>query len=687
MKGFLCITISLLLSLLFSLLPTIKGCGMSTHSEVADRALFWFQSTDHPEYQEILKENRGWYQPGTFFPDWGYSCGGASDEAESAHWPPFINATAHFLRESLPKPWGPEERGTVAFLFGIMAHSVADDSWHALGVDEGLIEVMRDTEFRGSYSQAHSKADTGGEFVLKFISDRSGKAEPRWLVPSEFLSQAYSSYYQGYQVPPGDMDRCMLLGFAGIWANQLLGDLALPFVQNSPFLVEEYENHFLGGLNDMATWTSSCWGDLVRWIEGEGPARPMCTLMENQWDRFFELSPPSSSSSSSPNPKLEGQEALDFLENLGYRVSMEKQGRHHVFELQRRDGTDPILHHVTQLKELKKKMEETWKAEEAKEEGAKASMAEECAKEADFSNSSLSLVSLVPYSELGYSAAYGDFNNDGIDDLALGAPSYGRAGSPQIGVVYIIYGNPKIKPLGALVQDIELLADRTIVLDAVYAKFGPSLSPSLPLSLLLFPSLLPFSSCLETKKIYICNPGSSLTVVDMNQDGIDDLAISAPTYNGLKLYYDGRVYVYSGSPSGLSEEPFVEIKMDQPNPESDFRGTHPFKYSLIGYSLSSEDIDQDGFKDLVVGSPLMAVEEKGHEKGMVSIFLSSSNHRGLLDIFDAADYQITGKDNYQRFGTFVKGYKTNEGEMMVPLLLFLCFAFFPPSAVLALVSF
>jgi hypothetical protein len=48
----------------------------------------------------------------------------------------------------------------------------------------------------------------------------------------------------------------------------------------------------------------------------------------------------------------------------------------------------------------------------------------------------------VPYSALGRAISVGDFNKDGYDDLAMGAPGTGGPGNPESGAVYIIYGHP-----------------------------------------------------------------------------------------------------------------------------------------------------------------------------------------------------------------------------------------------------
>lgn len=38
-------------------------------------------------------------------------------------------------------------------------------------------------------------------------------------------------------------------------------------VDRSPFLVEEMENYFLGGINDMVGWTQRSWNNVVTMLE------------------------------------------------------------------------------------------------------------------------------------------------------------------------------------------------------------------------------------------------------------------------------------------------------------------------------------------------------------------------------------------------------------------------------------
>ncbi|KAJ8933060.1 hypothetical protein NQ318_023093 [Aromia moschata] len=79
--------------------------------------------------------------------------------------------------------------------------------------------------------------------------------------------------------------------------------------------------------------------------------------------------------------------------------------------------------------------------------------------------------------------------------------------------------------------------------------------------------------------------GFSMTsLVDINKDGYNDVAIGAP-------YEDnhGAVYIYLGSQNGLNDEPSQVIRIQ--------------KLNTLGYSLSGGiDMDNNGYPDLLVGA-------------------------------------------------------------------------------------
>src|SRR6185503_6663627 len=85
---------------------------------------------------------------------------------------------------------------------------------------------------------------------------------------------------------------------------------------------------------------------------------------------------------------------------------------------------------------------------------------------------------------------------------------------------------------------------------------------------------------------------------DINGDGYDDVAISAPgmadvvTGSG-SLLGVGAVFIYLGSPSGLPVNP---SKILQP--------TTAVEGALFGFSVDAGDITGDGKNDIIIGAPM-----------------------------------------------------------------------------------
>lgn len=92
----------------------------------------------------------------------------------------------------------------------------------------------------------------------------------------------------------------------------------------------------------------------------------------------------------------------------------------------------------------------------------------------------------------------------------------------------------------------------------------------------------------------------------MNKDGIDDLAVSAPSFGAKKYIYSGKVYVYFGKKNeGLKENKAdLEIYSEQGVLESDWQ------IEALGQYLSSGDVDGDGFDDLLIGCPYCGIYGK-----------------------------------------------------------------------------
>jgi len=149
-------------------------------------------------------------------------------------------------------------------------------------------------------------------------------------------------------------------------------------------------------------------------------------------------------------------------------------------------------------------------------------------------------------SELGESvASAGDVNGDGYSDVIVGGFKYSQ---PEIkeGVAYLFLGSP---------SGLSWTPDWQVESDQQSAEYGQSVA----------------------------------SAGDVNQDGYDDVLVGAPWYsNGHN--YEGRVYLYYGSTSGLLDSP---VYMAESNQER----------ANLGYSAASAgDVNGDGISDIILGA-------------------------------------------------------------------------------------
>jgi hypothetical protein len=147
-------------------------------------------------------------------------------------------------------------------------------------------------------------------------------------------------------------------------------------------------------------------------------------------------------------------------------------------------------------------------------------------------------------SYFGHSVAVADLNNDGRDDLLVGAPFFSG----------FIYNQGRVYVYLTIQKDLEL--NRVLTGTIAYGQFGYSLS----------------------------------TIGDLNGDSFEDVVISAPYGSD-----GGAVYVYHGSLDGIVEPPSQIIEASSVNYIPLLGG--------FGTSLSGGmDMDDNGYPDLLVGA-------------------------------------------------------------------------------------
>ncbi len=159
----------------------------------------------------------------------------------------------------------------------------------------------------------------------------------------------------------------------------------------------------------------------------------------------------------------------------------------------------------------------------------------------------------------GAALAAGDFNGDGYDDLAMGAPTEDVGGLSNAGAVIVDIGSA----LGVTHIGAQLLTAATIgQTNIAGAQFG-----------------------------------FALAAADFDQDGYDDLLIGAPFAMVSGTSGAGRIYVVYGSAGGLQPS---SVTYD----ESDMGGAIEAN-DHFGYAFATGDFDGDalGFHDAAVGAP------------------------------------------------------------------------------------
>lgn len=160
---------------------------------------------------------------------------------------------------------------------------------------------------------------------------------------------------------------------------------------------------------------------------------------------------------------------------------------------------------------------------------------------------------MEPGDEFGYALAVGDFDDDGYDDVAIGAPGEDYSNTDiDTGWVFVRMGSA---------AGLQLSGGTTL-------GFGE----------------YPADSRGDYEEF-----GYALAAGDFDADGYDDLAIGAP----MEEVYTGKVFIRPGSGSGLrSTAEYYYVEADEPDTMERF-----------GAALATGSLQGDGAADLIVGVP------------------------------------------------------------------------------------
>ena len=183
----------------------------------------------------------------------------------------------------------------------------------------------------------------------------------------------------------------------------------------------------------------------------------------------------------------------------------------------------------------------------------------------------------------GYSvSSAGDLNEDGIDDLIMGAYS-AVAGTINAGVAYVIFGRNLAASGAVLFGDIQLTNGPTALSSGIGFRIIGVATGN-------------------------CFGNSVRLLGDVNNDGVDDVIIGANFANPSSIANAGIAYVVFGRSQAVQDaNPFVDIPLTPSAMPATvgFRILAAVSGDQVGYAVDSAgDVNDDGIVDILVGAPI-----------------------------------------------------------------------------------
>ncbi|HEX2880921.1 MAG TPA: FG-GAP-like repeat-containing protein, partial [Polyangiaceae bacterium] len=252
----------------------------------------------------------------------------------------------------------------------------------------------------------------------------------------------------------------------------------------------------------------------------------------------------------------------------------------------------------------------------------------------------------------------GDTNNDGYDDVIIGADRY-NGGQFEEGAVFVFRGSA---------TGIGAASSQVLEIDQTSAHFGYSLSRAGNVNGDAFDDViigaylydngqtdegraflftgssagLVQNSWLGESNQASANYGLSVTCAgDVDKDGYDDVLIGAPAYDNGSTD-EGRVYLYTGTDTGLDAAVYWTLESNQTS-------------AAMGQGVGGGgDVNGDGYADILVGS--YKYDNGSTDEGRVFAYYGSEAGPGaLLGIWTAESDQGTVQGTIPFYGLSVAG--------------------------------
>lgn len=650
-------------------------CGSANENDVAARASL---------YNHVLQKYPDVAISGSDFPDFLYIFHDSRhDRAEEAHWPPWQKAAVEYIR-AIPQFQNATEIADldedtaklVAFVFGVSIHFAADEFWEGLTDQIGRGQGF--TAFVGQFNLGDDGMGNDDEGTSNMATDffmpyfvGKGDVNP-WerYFPLKHVVGIYGVLNE--TVDLSDLEESRVIFDLGLWAENTFGSLLShaysELYAHVPVVAERVIEMPVGGLDDMAFWASNVWQRIACWLDQGPPENPPPRRRRRRQRRQMRDDDTRTADDGesdilqatfihSMTPFIKYAEALrsvknpllQFLDHRDPSKGMRFDDATCNAENDRdlcdayveifKTTAEAMFRSQRMRQEVVPSLTAWWNTIET----TSSTIAHDDDSAKDVSSTkktaapSQTMQGRRPLSYLGRSLTVGDFDGDGIEDIAIGAPGDGRPGRIQVGAVQVQYGKDN--------------RTKWIEGPVVHGRFG-----------------------------------FQTTTIDFNADGIDDLVVAAPLASWenetisivpfdseIHVRYWGRVYVYFGSRGeGLSDIPDVEIKTDD-------------DLTMAGIYLHAVDVNGDERDDLIIGAPYSSYKidsnvpdvDSIHVGGVYVFFASSSlsstrkvNHdrdtlKRTYDLRADANVVIEGPAGYDEFGYAVDVVRNNNASFLL----------------------
>ncbi|TKJ28682.1 hypothetical protein CEE39_09875, partial [bacterium (candidate division B38) B3_B38] len=216
----------------------------------------------------------------------------------------------------------------------------------------------------------------------------------------------------------------------------------------------------------------------------------------------------------------------------------------------------------------------------------------------------------------GHAVAWGDVNDDGYDDIIIGAYGANPGGRYKAGETYIILGKIFSTP-----TTIDLSTDSADI--TVCGAAGNDFS------------------------------GYALASGDVNGDGYDDIIIGAYGADLGGRFYAGETYVIFGS------SPSSPVTIDLSTTPADITVCGAAGNDFSGYAVASADVNGDGYHDIIIGAFMADPGGRTDAGETYVIFSFSPSSPVTIDLStQSADITVCGNVPYD-----CSGYAVASGDV------------------------